>query len=77
LVSFWPGLGVVHFRNSLLSLSLCSFLPFENWFRFSFFGSGVGVLRCVFDSPEAQEPATLTAGKIGFVLAGAEKVSHL
>jgi len=34
----------VHFRNPLLKLSLCSFLPFENWFRFTFFGSWFGVL---------------------------------
>jgi hypothetical protein len=38
--------GGLSFRMSLLWLVLCSFRPFENWFRLSFFcqGSGVGDL---------------------------------
>ncbi len=45
---YWFRFGrvwrVVHFRNPLLKLSLCSFLPFENWFRFTFFSSWFIVL---------------------------------
>jgi hypothetical protein len=41
LGSFFRLSGGQRFHNSLLKLSLCSFLPFGNWFRLTFFCSGV------------------------------------
>ncbi len=49
LVLFFRARQDDHFHMSLLSLSLCSFLSFENWFRFTFFGSASRVLRCAFE----------------------------
>jgi hypothetical protein len=49
LGSFWRRLKKFHFHNSLLTLSLCSFLTFENWVRFSFFCPALRASRPEFE----------------------------